>query len=448
MARLPRISVIVVSHGRPGWLARCISSLEQLDYPSFEIIVAADTPSLDALSRHSFQAFLKTTIVDETNISVARNAGLDLAAGELVAFLDDDAVAEPLWLLHHARAFQTLEISGSVGFVRGRNGISYQSAVTSVDAEGETHQEPAGDGTAFIPRLATGRALKLIGTNCVFRRECLDALGGFDPAYRFFNDDADLSLRLMRSGRQAAAVPLAQVHHSFAPSVRRTRLRSPRDLTEIGRSTAIYAMRYRGAPVDELKDRLFARERHRLIEHMVRGTCEPRDVAASLKSLASGWREGAVLAPAMPSARPHPQRKFSPAPARRHRHFVITSRYFRRRRAVKEAKNLVKQGYKASVFSFSLTIFRHHVRFLQPGIWLQSGGQFGRSVRSDQRYRWCRFADRLKEEIRRVAMVRGIGEGAAAREMDCDFRSRDNRWQAGPGAGESDCTARKGSRDR
>lgn len=428
--------MIVASHGRPGWLARCISSLQQLDYPSFEIVVAADSPSLDLLMRHPFQPYLKTTTVDESNISIARNAGLDKAAGDLVAFIDDDSVAEPLWLHHHARAFQALDISASVGFVRGRNGISYQSAVTSVDAEGETHREPVGDGNAFVPKLSAGRALKLIGTNSVFRRNRLDALGGFDPAYRFYHDDTDISLRLRAAGDDAAAVPLAQVHHAFAPSVRRTRLRSPRDLTEIGRSTAIFAHRYRGAPPDELKERLFERERHRLLQHMVRGTCEPRDVGLSMATLVKGWREGAVLCPDVPSARPHRARSYEPVPTQSRAHYVITSRFFRRRQALSRAKKAVEKGAKASVFSFSLTIFRQHVRYVQPGIWLQTGGQFGRSVRSGPRYRWCRFADRLKEEIRRVAMVRGIGEGATSADAAGQRCAVDNRTFADPGAGD------------
>ena len=112
---------MVASHGRPGWLARCITSLRQLDYPSFEIVVAADTASLNRLEAHSARAHFRTVAVDEPNISKSRNAGVAHSGGELIAFIDDDAVAEPTWLLYHARAFQALDISGSVGFVRGRN---------------------------------------------------------------------------------------------------------------------------------------------------------------------------------------------------------------------------------------------------------------------------------------------------------------------------------------
>ena len=71
-------SIIVVSRHRPTWLKRCIMSLTQLDYPSFEIIVVADSASLDEVV-----AFECTVCAfDENNISAARNLGIAHAAGE------------------------------------------------------------------------------------------------------------------------------------------------------------------------------------------------------------------------------------------------------------------------------------------------------------------------------------------------------------------------------
>ena len=409
----PPVSVVVASHGRPAWLARCLTSLGQQDYRNFEIVVVADTASLDAVRGHDLASEIKTVAVDDCNIALSRNQGIRAAGGDWIAFLDDDAAAEPTWLGQHVRAAIGLGVVATVGFVHGRNGISYQTTVTSVDAEGETHVERPGDGGAFVPNLKPGRALKLVGTNCMIRRERLLAMGGFDPAYRFYLDDSDLSLRLAAEGYRAGVAPLAQVHHAFAPSRRRTRLRAPLDLTEIGRSVAIFAHRYRGAPPDELKDRLFQRERARLIRHMVRGTCEPRDVGVRLRTLEAGWREGAVLDPAPPApfeARATFRRVYS---ARRE-HRVFPARLLHRRAAIRAASEWVKAGGRASVFSFSLTPVRHHVWFSAPGVWVQTGGQFGRSIRSGPWFRWYTFADRLKREMTRVALVRGIGDSEAS----------------------------------
>ena len=148
-------SVVVVSHGRPKWLARCLRALRQLVHPTFEIVVVADTASL----RQVDVSGTKATAFDVANISKARNLGLSQSAGQMLAFIDDDAVPEPLWLKHLEQAFEDTGADAVVGYVRGRNGISFQSRVSSVDIEAETHEQPAPSNTPFIPTLPNGQAL-------------------------------------------------------------------------------------------------------------------------------------------------------------------------------------------------------------------------------------------------------------------------------------------------
>ena len=82
----------------------------------------------------------------------------------------------------------------------------------------------------------------------------------------------------------------------------------------------------------------------------------------------------------------------------------------RRRGLLAEAETAVRAGERVSVFSFSLTPVRHHVRYTDRGVWLQTGGLYGQSDRQGAFVKWCRFARRLGQEIRRVANARGIGE--------------------------------------
>ena len=405
----PTISVIVASHQRPEWLRRCLTGLVQLDYSPFEIIIAADDTGLAAIADHPARAQLKTILCPEANLAKTRNAGVGQAGGEVLAFIDDDAVPEPLWLRHHVNALATTGADASVGYVRGRNGISFQSRCESVDAHGETHREQSPPDTAFVPDLKPGHAVKLVGTNFTVRRAALCEVGGFDPAYRYYLDDTDLSLRLARAGRVLAVAPRAEVHHATAPSTRRTALRRPRDLFDIGRSSALFLRRH-GTFSDALIDQLRRREHARLIRHMVSGTCEPRDISRLLATLDTGWQAGstASIASLTPIWMPSVEFKAIPVPHRPH--FVITSRFRGRKRAIGAAQTAAKDGQKASVFSFSLTARPHRVQFDECGVWLHTGGQFGRSVRSGPRFRWCRFAQRFEEEMRRVAMQRGIGE--------------------------------------
>jgi len=410
-AHIPAFSVIVASYQRPEWLQRCLTALWQVDYPIFEIIVAADNSGLIALSSHAVAAHCKTVRCDTANIAATRNAGLALAAGEFVAFIDDDSVPEPMWLRHHADALARTGAVATVGYVRGRNGISFQSRAESVDSEAETHSEPSDNDKPFLPKLAAGRALKLVGTNAVVRRDVLNSLGGFDTAFRYYLDDADLSIRLMQAGKTAAAAPLAEVHHAFAASDRRTQLRRPSCIFDIGRSTAIYLRRHPGADHAEIFARTKLREANRLYGHMVRGTCEPREVKKLLHDLKNGWEEGVSAdLPRIPAISVSRVPDFRPIPAGPPGHRVLTSRLLHRKKRLAQAEKIATNGDRVSHISFSLTPVRHHLRYLNSGVWSQTGGQFGRSVRSGPRIRWCRFAERVKEEIRRVEMQRGIDE--------------------------------------
>ena len=89
------VSVVIVSRGRPAALIRCLTGVSQLTYPVFEVIVVADPAGIDAASISTHADHLKLVPFDEANISKARNAGIAASAGEIVAFIDDDAVPEP-----------------------------------------------------------------------------------------------------------------------------------------------------------------------------------------------------------------------------------------------------------------------------------------------------------------------------------------------------------------
>ncbi len=407
-------SVIVASRDRPEWLKRCLKAVAQLDHPNFEIIVVADDAGLSVVDTPNMRSFG----FNDANLAASRNMGVRKAGGEICVFLDDDAVPEPLWLRHYEHAFKTTGASAAVGFVRGRNGISFQSRLSSVDAEGETHEERVAGSSPALPELAEGRAVKLVGTNFAVRRAALGRIGGFDENYRYFLEDSDLSLRLAQAGERLAVVPSAEVHHGFAASPRRSGQRAPLDLLDIGRSTAIFLRTHRGSADAMFWERIEGRERARLSRHLARGTIEPADMRARLGELKRGWDEGAVCALSQPSMKLE-NHSFLRFPAVSPGHTVLASPFlWKRRRLVRRADEIAAKGGRVSVFSFSLTPVRHHVRYVGHGVWLQTGGLYGRSVRKGPLLKWCRFADRTRAEIARVAKSRGIGETTSGKWWD------------------------------
>ena len=409
MIQTPPASVIVVSRGRPQALRRCLLGLEQLDHPSFEVIVVADHPGRDAVTEMGWSERVKLIPFDKANISQARNLGIAHAAGTIVAFIDDDAVAEPTWLRALCAPFSEKAVAAAGGFVRGRNGISYQWKARSIQNDGEAHPLEVDPLQTTVLTGQAGRGIKTEGTNMAFRREVLAAIGGFDPAFRFYHDEADVNLRLAERGAATAIVPLAEVHHGFAASDKRRQDRVPLSLFDVGRSTAIFLNKHYGGVERPVIKRLVAERRAGLLRRMVAGVIEPGDVRKLLKSLKDGLREGADLP--LNDLKPIPRSdslflKFATFGETGCR--LLAGRRLVRDALRQDARNFVSEKTRVTVFSFSRTAVFHKVVFTDAGYWEHSGGIFGRSDRSESLFRLFTLKSRIKEEANRIARVRGL----------------------------------------
>ena len=396
-------SVIIVSRHRAQALRRCLVALTQQDHPQFEVIVVADSDGLAAVRDFA----VKTVAFDAANISMARNLGLSLAAAPVVAFIDDDAVAEPSWLSRLVAGFDDPTVVQATGFVRGRNGISFQWQAAEVDRFGQDHPLQVGAGGVFDA--SEGRVVKTQGTNCAFRRADLLAIGGFDPAYRFYLDEADVNLRLM--GR-TAVVPLAQVHHGYHASAMRRADRVPLSLFEIAASTAVFLRRH---AVLDLATwvQLQRRERLRAFAHRRAGRLTETEVMTLMLTLAGGWAEGLSrsLTALIPLEDDPPP--FLPLPGTGPRPgLVLAGRVWQRRRLQATARALAG-SHIVTLFCFEPTIRAHQMRFHADGYWMQTGGLFGRSDRDMPRFRLTGFDSRVAVERDRWQDFRPVAAGAA-----------------------------------
>lgn len=402
----PSVSVIVVSRGRPDALLRCLAGIEQLDHPAFELVVVADPDGVAALGRADLADRVKCVGYDTANISAARNLGLQVAAGDVVVFIDDDAVPEPTWLGRLTAPFADADVSAAGGYVRGRNGISFQNRARRVDGFGRHRRLSLSGDAAQVFRACPGDAIKTEGTNCAFRRDMLMAMGGFDPAFAFFLDETDVNLRLAGRGAATAIVPGAEVHHGFAASARRTAQRMPRTLHDIGASQMVFLRKHApDADHAQVLADLRAEQRARLLRHMVAGTCEPRDVARLMATLEDGLADGVRRPFGTPeplAGTGEPFLLFRPR-VRFVADRTLAGRIWQRRRLRAEAAKAVARGQRVSLYLFSPTTVYHRVAFRLPGYWEQTGGIWGRSDRRGPVIRRATFASRLKVEQDRVA---------------------------------------------
>lgn len=401
-------SVIIVSRGRPAALTRCLTAVSQLHYPLFEVVVVADPVGLQAVERAGWSGRIKTAACDVANIAVARNIGISQAAGAVVAFIDDDAVPEPTWLNLLVAPFADPVVSAAGGFVLGRNGISLQWKARTATPDGQSHDMTADTDRVTLHTGSPRRAIRTEGTNMALRREMLAAMGGFDPAYRYYLDDTDLNMRLAKAGHVTAIVPQALVHHGFAASAHRRADRVPRGLHDIGVSLAAFIARH-GAHLDHDACRNVERtnQRRRLLQHMVMGAVEPRDLPRLLAGFDTGWTAGAARPVAALSPLGAPLSSFrhlTPLKAGRHR--IFAGRLWQRQHKAAKAAASVASGARATFYIFSRTARYHHVGFDPGGYWVQTGGLFGRSDRCDPLVHFWGLRERLRREVDRAGLCR------------------------------------------
>ncbi|MGJ8590743.1 MAG: glycosyltransferase family 2 protein, partial [Yoonia sp.] len=367
MTDLP-VSVVIVSRGRPQSLARTLTGISQLQYWNFEVVVVADPAGIASAAALPFAAELKLVPFDVPNISAARNLGIGHAAGDIIAFIDDDAVPEPMWLRHLVAPASQSDVAAMGGYVRGRNGISFQWKASSLDHHGLPHPLTLDTDQATILHPTETSAIKTEGTNMAFRRDVLVDLGGFDPAFHYFLDETDLNIRLAKAGHATAIVPLAEVHHGYAENRMRTAARVPTDLYDIGASWAIFQRKHVAEDARPAQWRaLWDEQRKRVLRFLQSGQLEPREVRHLMKRLDLGYADGQRREEAPTTLPKHGIDPFRRFPAVSRPAKMIVSRPLTAAGDRNRALNELAAGHIVTLLIISPTAVFHQLSFADDG---------------------------------------------------------------------------------
>ncbi len=404
------VSIVIVSRHRPELLRRCLIGISQLDYDPFEIVIVADPATCTGLRSVPQAAFAKIIPFDQDNIAAARNAGIDASAGEVVAFIDDDSVPEPTWLKFLVAPFSHVDTAAAGGFVRGPNGISWQFQASTVDHTGRFAPVGVDPALATILIPTKNRAICTAGTNMAARRSVLEAMGGFDPRFKYHLDDVDFNLRLAAQELCTAIAPMAEVHNMRASNKFRRDDGAPIDLGEVGASWAVFLAKH--CPPDLGKsawERVQREERERACGHMVRGLLEPQDVGRLMSQLRKGYATGQNRGQVEGEIASISTRPFQPNPPRHDfRSIVLSGRFWQRTHLRNSARFEANAGSVVTLILLTPTALFHHVRFNPDGYWQHVGGIFGKSERTHRLISFKTFRRRVQFESHRVGKVRGL----------------------------------------
>jgi GT2 family glycosyltransferase len=212
-------TVIVVTLSRPDCVRRCLNCLLAQE-PRPDQIIVVDA-SADDLTKIATAEFPGVVYLKNDNgfgrMTASRNIGLKRATGELIAFVDDDAFARPMWL---ANLLATYE-EKNVGAVGGRacNGLPGEESM-GVSEIGQLKSNGTLTGNFAADSGQVIEVDHVMGCNMSYRRQTLADLGGFRedyPGISGVREDSDMCVRVRQLGQRVLFNPAAIVDHIGAP---------------------------------------------------------------------------------------------------------------------------------------------------------------------------------------------------------------------------------------
>lgn len=217
----PKISAIICTHNREQYLGAAIDSLLQQDCSDFEAIVVDNASSDRTADIVAARQDVKYVFEPVTGLSVARNTGARVAGGEILAYLDDDAVASPQWLRVLYEAYQSnqkLAVAGGKVTLLWPPGTQHPQWL-SENLAGNLGAYDLGDRVVYINQ----PGMTPRGLNYSIRRTFLEQIGGFNVNLGrvgknlLSNEELHTTELALQLGWQVAYLPEALVAHNVAP---------------------------------------------------------------------------------------------------------------------------------------------------------------------------------------------------------------------------------------
>lgn len=223
--RSPLISVVVCTFKRPLFLKKCLESLLSNTYEDYEIIIVGQgtdkTPQGMVDDHFRNDPRIKCVHTETVGLSPARNTGCHYAQGDLIAFIDDDAIASPEWMGGYADIFR--QIKPTPGMVGGKIEPLWEPERPSwYPTEREFLLGIYDIGEEIRPFPDTDLP---IGANFCILRSAFERLGGFDERLGFnlrrkhsmiAGEDSLIALRIKEAGYLIYYQPKSKVYHHIS----------------------------------------------------------------------------------------------------------------------------------------------------------------------------------------------------------------------------------------
>lgn len=222
---MPAVTVVIPSWNGRDHLAECLVAIRRLDYPAELVeVLVVDNGSTDDSAEWLVREFPAVRLIqnqDNVGFAQACNQGARKSDSPYVAFLNNDARADRLWLgalLGYLEANRDVAAAGSL--VLDWDGTHIDFSGAGMTPFGRGIQLGYGTPRAAAP-VQPVPLLFANGAAMLVRRDVFLDAGGFDERFFAYYEDVDLGWRLWVLGWRVTLVPSSIVYHRHHGSSRR-----------------------------------------------------------------------------------------------------------------------------------------------------------------------------------------------------------------------------------
>ena len=204
---LSMISVVIPAYNESDNIQTCIDSLKAQSFPqkNYEIIVV-DNNSTDNTLELIKKLGVIYTVEYRKGPAAAKNAGISLAKGNIIAFIDGDCIATKDWLKNIVSGFEISNVGCVAGSISAMEDDGLSPLEKFLIKKGHLSQAQHIENQ-FLPFAATA--------NAAYRKEVFDKVGLFDEEL-LIGEDADLSWRMqLFTNYKVRYIPEAAVFHPY-----------------------------------------------------------------------------------------------------------------------------------------------------------------------------------------------------------------------------------------
>ena len=220
------VSIVIVTSGSRNYLWNCIDSIKAQSYSEIEVIVIDNSlnPDFSAKIRQSFPFIKLYSNPKNLYYGVSLNKGIEISRGEFILCLNDDVVLGRDFIRQALKGFS---LKANIGMVSGKilrmNGVILDSTGLFLSIWYSAKERGYGQiDTAKFEK--SGFVFGVSGSVAFYRKKMLEDIRQgqdyFDPAFRMFYEDLDVSWRANNRRWKAYYISSAKAFHVRGGSLR------------------------------------------------------------------------------------------------------------------------------------------------------------------------------------------------------------------------------------